>query len=156
MKRIFPCILSVVLLLTMGACSKADKKVSANIKSAFTEDTLKIKMEDYTDFDWDTLIVYRHPADAAEIDEAGGIRYRGSLDLTDGMIFAKDGRVVYEEVFPTDFETPYAFVVFPCAEEDPDQAHVRAFTPKTAVFAGTRENYDGKYDRYTFYPAAVD
>ena len=156
MKRILLCALSAVFLLAVCACAKTDTKVSENIKNAFTADTLKINMEDYTDFAWDTLVVYHHPADTAAVEAAGGIRCRGSLDLRDGMIFVKDGQAVYEEVFPTDFETPYEFVIFPCVQGDPNPVHVRAFTPQTAVFSSSRTNYDGKYDSCVFYPLAAD
>ena len=48
-----------------------------------------MKLEDFTDFDWDYVVVYRMTADAEEISSALGFEYEGDIDSTSGLVFVK-------------------------------------------------------------------
>lgn len=154
MRRTIVLLIVIIMAVSLCSCTSRNESVSDKIKSDFVSAELQIKMNDYTDFDWDTLIIYRNPITVEEINEVGDIDYKGKLDLTDGMIFVNKGQVVYEETFLTDFETPHEFMIFPYIEGYHNKEHINVFTPKTAVFNGTKQNYNGEHDYYTLYPVA--
>lgn len=113
------CIIAVIVCLSIIAiavfCFKntaVSKKIIKDCNKS-EQNNLEIVISDYTNFDWDTLIIYKTPVSKNELFETTGLDYKKELDLKSGMIFTKDNQIVYEESFETDFETPYKFIIYP-------------------------------------------
>ena len=106
------------------------------------------KQEDYTNFDWDKIIIYITPTSRKELLEFSGIDYKKSLDLRSGMIFVKDKQIVYEEYFKTDFESPYKFIIRPYKDSS---NKINQFTKDKAIFNVERIKWENE-NRYALTP----
>ena len=79
-----------------------------------------------------------------------GIDYKNELDLQSGMIFVKDKKIVYEEYFETDFESPYKFIIYPY-EDINSNNKIQKFSTDEAIFKVERINYKNE-NRYILKP----
>ena len=109
-----------------------------------------MKLSDYTKFEWDNVIIYKNTISNKELSEFLGIDYKKGLDLKSGMIFIKDNKIVYEEYFKTDFESPYKFVIYPY-EDINSKNKINKFTKEKSVFKVERIKYNNE-NRYKLTP----
>ena len=114
------------------------------------KNNFEIKISDYTNFDWESLIIYKTPTSKQELFEYVGIDYKNELDLQSGMIFVKDKKIVYEEYFETDFESPYKFIIYPY-EDINSNNKIQKFSTDEAIFKVERINYKNE-NRYILKP----
>lgn len=117
------------------------------------EDNFIMNLNDFTDFDWDYVIIYRNPATAKDISEISGVsyeKYEKELDLSSGMIFIANNKIVYKETFKTDFESPYKFVIYPYQDINSD-SKINKIQKENASFKGKKKQYNNE-NRYSFYP----
>ena len=114
------------------------------------EDIFELKLSDYTKFEWDNVIIYKNTISNKELSEFLGIDYKKGLDLKSGMIFIKDNKIVYEEYFKTDFESPYKFVIYPY-EDINSKNKINKFTKEKSVFKVERIKYNNE-NRYKLTP----
>lgn len=110
----------------------------------------EMNINDFVDFEWDYMIIYKNPTSASDIKEIAGIIYEKELDLESGMIFVKDNKIIYEETFKTDFETPYQFIIYPYQDVN-SKLNVNKIEKEKAMFSGKKIKYNNE-NRYTFYP----
>ncbi len=183
-------IISVVCLILVAAVAagavfavnhfKGGKTVADKVSEHYDDldkETFSINLADYTDFDWDFVLIYRFPITAEEISNTIGVEYTTEHDLESGMIFIKtaasqtDGEegttegttaeetasdssqrfeIVYEETFVTDFENPYEFVIYPYTNLN-SANKARLFPKEQAVFNGKKIMFEGEA-RYLFVP----
>lgn len=109
-----------------------------------------IKMDEITDFAWDKMLLYEVMSSETEISKALGVEFKESVDLSGGMVFVKDDKVVYHESFlhnPDHLSKLQIYVGL--IEGEGDKYPV--FTPDDAIFVGSRREIDGKY-RYWIKP----
>jgi len=106
------CISIITLIIILSNNPKVSEKV-IDFCNKQEKNNFEIKISDYTNFDWESLIIYKTPTSKQELFEYVGIDYKNELDLQSGMIFVKDKKIVYEEYFETDFESPYKFIIYP-------------------------------------------
>ena len=84
--------------------------------------------------------------------ETIGVKYKNSLDLLSGVIFVKDGKIVYEELIETEgFSNRVQFQIFPHREMS-QKPNYRIFTPDEAVFECKGVQYDNISRNYRLYP----
>lgn len=131
--------LAVIFCASLTGCavigginqSVSDKIADYCDKSEETQ--FEIRLSDFTDFEWDYVVIYDLPVTAKEISEYAGINYTNEPDLQSGMIFVKDNEIVFEEVFKTDFESPYPFVIKPYADMN-SELNINKISIDDAVF----------------------
>ena len=166
-----------------GVTGGNNASVSENIIKAYDkeegEDYVGMKLSDYTDFEWDYVVIYKFPTTAEDISKKALVDYttENDLSLTSGMIFVNtyftfsDGSVkediteeefeadpdvtstteiVYEETFETDYNSPYRFVIYPEALFN-GKRNVVKINRADALFDGKRQIFEGE-NRYYFYP----
>ena len=156
MKNKIPTIAWIIVMTTaiFAVCyyiiNKRNAEVSSNIINYCNknESIKQIKLEDFTNFDWDKVVVYSIPASQDDIASALGFDYDVEDDLTAGMIFIKGKKVVYEETFKTDYESPYKFVIHPSKDS---KLEVTKFRKADAAFDIKRIVYNGE-NRYVLQP----
>lgn len=136
------CISFVGAVFLFNGNSKVSDKIM-DFYDAKEETAFVVKLSDYTDFDWDYVIVYKNPITTNELNEITGIDYKKELDLQSGMIFTKDDEIVYEEFFETDFESPYKFIIYPYVSTD-SEIRVNRFSKENAVFECEKSQYGNK------------
>ena len=113
----------------------------------FHPETEVIDLNNYTNFEWDKVLVFRRTIGRKEIEEALGATLNFpdiKLDLSSGMVFAKNGKIVHYEIFPFTYNKAPTFTLYPYAdEEEVEKIHV--FSEKEAVFHVSRiGREDGK------------
>ncbi len=143
------CISIITLIIILSNNTKVSKKI-IDFCNKQEQSNFEIKISDYTHFDWDSLIIYKAPTSKQELLEYVGIDYKNELDLQSGMIFVKDKKIVYEEYFETDFESPYKFIIYPYEDIDSNNK-IQKFSTDEAVFKVERINYKNE-NRYILKP----
>lgn len=143
------CISIITLVIILSDNTKVSEKV-IDFCNKQEKNNFEIKISDYTNFDWDSLIIYKTPTSKQELFEYVGIDYKNELDLQSGMIFVKDKKIVYEEYFETDFESPYKFIIYPY-EDINSNNKIQKFSIDKAIFKVERINYKNE-NRYILKP----
>ncbi len=145
-KCLFAFIIVVLAVAIILVFNQNPKSVSSKIMDYYdkTDDTnFQVNLYDYTDFEWDNVIIYKNPATEKEINETAGINYGKEPDLCSGMIFIKNNKVVYDEVFETDFESPFAFVIYPDIDIN-SQVKANKISKEAAIFNAEKVIYNDK------------
>jgi len=137
------------LIIILSNNTKVSEKV-IDFCNKQEKNNFEIKISDYTNFDWESLIIYKTPTSKQELFEYVGIDYKNELDLQSGMIFVKDKKIVYEEYFETDFESPYKFIIYPY-EDINSNNKIQKFSTDEAIFKVERINYKNE-NRYILKP----
>ncbi|MBS5853652.1 MAG: hypothetical protein KIC56_00295 [Clostridium sp.] len=143
------CISIITLIIILSNNTKVSEKV-IDFCNKQEKNNFEIKISDYTNFDWESLIIYKTPTSKQELFEYVGIDYKNELDLQSGMIFVKDKKIVYEEYFETDFESPYKFIIYPY-EDINSNNKIQKFSTDEAIFKVERINYKNE-NRYILKP----
>lgn len=143
------CISIIALIIILSNNTKVSEKV-IDFCNKQEKSNFEIKISDYTNFNWDSLIIYKTPTSKQELFEYFGIDYKNELDLQSGMIFVKDKKIVYEEYFETDFESPYKFIIYPY-EDINSNNKIQKFSTDEAIFKVERINYKNE-NRYILKP----
>lgn len=143
------CISIITLIIILSNNTKVSEKV-IDFCNKQEKNNFEIKISDYTNFDWESLIIYKTPTSKQELFGYVGIDYKNELDLQSGMIFVKDKKIVYEEYFETDFESPYKFIIYPY-EDINSNNKIQKFSTDEAIFKVERINYKNE-NRYILKP----
>lgn len=141
--------ISIISLIIFNKNIQLSKEI-INYCDKQKEDIFELKLSDYTKFEWDNVIIYKNTISNKELSEFLGIGYKKGLDLKSGMIFIKDNKIVYEEYFKTDFESPYKFVIYPY-EDINSKNKINKFTKEKSVFKVERIKYNNE-NRYKLTP----
>lgn len=135
---------------------KNNKSVSDKIFSyckAKNEISFNLKLSEFTDFDWDYVIIYKNTTKKDILDKTG-VNYPKELDLLSGMIFIKNNKIVYDDKFKLvssrDIDSPYKISIEPYRDIN-SKEKIRKLTKKEAIFTGKKLKYDNK-TIYKFYP----
>ena len=155
MKKVFIIVLIIVFIsisiITFLIVSNNNTQVSKKIIAYCNkqeDNTFELKISDYTNFDWDKMIIYITPTSRKDLLEFSGIDYKNSLDLKARMIFVKDKQIVYEEYFETDFESPYKFIIHPYKDSS---NKINQFAKEKAIFNVERIKWENE-NRYSLTP----
>ncbi|MCL1792016.1 MAG: hypothetical protein FWG40_11890 [Peptococcaceae bacterium] len=103
LKRVIITLILILEVLILAGCGDDNKlyksvRVFAD-KNCQDGKVVEVALSDLTDFDWDEALVYRLLMSNDAIEDALGIKYEKYLDLSSGIIFVKDKKIVYEETF---------------------------------------------------------
>ncbi len=152
----FICILLASLILLSG-CGNSKSLLQSNMRvyldSYYKGNGVTVSISDFTDFEWEQVLIFQYPVSAQDIENAIGVKYEGSLDLTSGMIFVYNQKVVYDEVFKDNYTNLAPFLIYPYDNINAD-LHYNVFTPETAVFRCEKINSKEQYG-YRLYPLSV-
>jgi len=94
----------------------------------------QINIAELTNFEWDKMVVFRDPVSQAQISNAIGVDFTGNLNHRNGIIFVRNGEIVYEEMFPEPVSDPEPFYFFVRGENS--QPRLRVHTPENAILTG--------------------
>lgn len=146
------CLVLFMILLFSG-CSKPNTKLCHELQNHLSDcepnpETV-IELSAFTDFEWDKVLIYKNPVSAQEIYQMTGISYEPK-DLCSGWVFFLENKVVYEEIFKTDFESLPSFFVYPCSNLNAEEK-CTALTKENAFFVCEKYENDGKIG-YALYP----
>ena len=63
-------------------------------------------LTDVTDFEWDRAVAFEFPADLKDFEEASGIKIDFEYDLSGGIIFINNGKIVFKDISEINPENP--------------------------------------------------
>ncbi|MCL2024410.1 MAG: hypothetical protein FWG78_01335 [Coriobacteriia bacterium] len=143
-----------VAVMTTG-CNKhpLESRIVRYAERNHTGEYLEINLADFTDFEWDRAVVYAHPVTKAEIEEALGIECDILFDLQSGIIFAHNGKVMYDEVFKQKYRgiDPVVASFLMHHNQDVNKTpRFRVLTPQDAIFE-LRKNEFGPSEHYNYH-----
>ncbi|SCH62897.1 Uncharacterised protein [uncultured Clostridium sp.] len=149
--------LFIMLVTILGGCKSQNVSLQKDIFSYLDENMQEktcVKISDFTQFEWDTLLIFRYPITQKEIEEAIGVRYEGSLDLTSGMIFVLNNEVVYDEIFKNAYTALTPLLIYPYEDINYSKKYA-AFSPDTAIFECEKVT-SGEMYGYRLYPCKMN
>ncbi|MDE6471319.1 MAG: hypothetical protein K2L19_09920 [Eubacterium sp.] len=160
MKRKTVFILAIIFCISLTGCAAlggSNQSINEKIIAycdKIDESQFEVRLSDFTNFEWDYVIIYDLPVTAKDISEYAGINYEKALDLQSGMIFIKDNEIIFEEYFKTDFESPYPFVIKPYTDKDSEQK-INKISMDDAIFLAETIRYNNER-RFLLKPLMFD
>jgi len=122
-------------------------KITRYMNNNYTGNKIEIELKEFTNFEWDKVLIYEYPTSAQEIVEALGIdKYEGNLDLMSGVIFVKEDKIVYEEIFKQDYVSTPRFYIY-ASKKTSLYENNRVFTYENSQFEGLKKDDTG----YAYY-----
>ena len=106
----------------------------------FHPETEVIDLNSYTNFDWDNVLVFKRIVFREEIEDTLAVKLNfpeRKLDLSSGIVFEKNGKIVHYEFFPFAYNKAATFALYPYADEDEVQK-IQVFSVNEAVFRVSR------------------
>ena len=67
-------------------------------------------LTDVTDFEWDRAVAFEFPADLKDLEEASGIKIDFNYDVSSGIIFINNGKIVFKDISDMNPESPSSIV----------------------------------------------
>ena len=113
-----------------------------------------IRLADYTPFDWDKVMVFKWPTGASDVERELGVEChisRYAFDLSSGIIFVKDNKIIHYEIFAIDYNKGAKFTIYPVADLY-DFTDQRVFQKEDAVFSTSCFGRSDGSLGYTLYP----
>ncbi len=155
----FLAILGVFVLIFSGDNHKLyDRVKDFADKRSCENGNVDVALSDLTDFDWDKAVVYVDLMLGKEIEDAVGIKYDKTLDMSSGIVFVKDKKIVYEEDFSVVYSGPHPkrrkFFIEPYKNDDANRK-VRVFA-RDAVFECFKYGSDRRDDYFSYGLSAKD
>ncbi len=110
MKKLFFCLLLIAIIFC--ACIVGFKLYKHSKVEAY-RDTLKgytdkeaFCFSDATDFDWDRAVAFEFPATLRDIEDAAGVKIDFDYDVSHGIIFISNGKIIFKDISVMDPENP--------------------------------------------------
>jgi len=134
-------IVYLFVITTFAGCKSSIEKEIARKASDCDDENCKIKITDFTDFQWDKMYIFNYAVPSDEVDQAIGVEYGNYEEFTRPWVFVKNNKIVYAENNPDDIETIVdREVVF----DGPDSLRFMVYTPKKAIFRVKKKTSDRK------------
>lgn len=108
-------LLGVVLLSgckNTGSSQLFDAVKSYTDKNCEVDSSVEVTLDKLIGFEWDKALVFEYPTTKQEIKNAIGVEYEGEVDLLSGIIFVKNKKIVYDEVYGKDFDGHSEFYIY--------------------------------------------
>ena len=90
-------------------------------------------LADVTDFEWDRAVAFEFPAYLEDIEEMAGIKTTFKYDLSGGIIFVNNGKIVFKDVSEMNPENPSSI------SYELNDKHLSVYKKDTLVYI---EKYD--------------
>lgn len=117
MKKIIMLFLELIIISAMLlGCSKKDSSYSEKIIHYIDEvenetSPVSISMSEFTEFEWDKLIVFEPMASKTEMEKELGFNIDAEIDVFGGIIFFSQDKTVYFSEFKETFDGDCIFKI---------------------------------------------
>jgi hypothetical protein len=137
----YSCILILPVLIACSNVNPLEKRVLDRIKNC--GDTCVVKLNDETEFEWDTVYVFDVPLSSIEMEKIMGLAYPQYREFSSSIIFIKDAKIVYHETKHVNVEgITDNEIIFGTAV---DTTRYKVFTPAKAIFNVTQKQSGNKH-----------
>lgn len=93
-------------------------------------------LTDVTDFEWDRAVAFEFPADLKDFEEASGIKIDFGYDVSGGIIFINNGKIVFKDISEINPENPSPIIY------ELNDKHLSVYEKDTLVYV---EKYDDEF-----------
>ncbi len=78
-----------------------EEKIEVHLAQHMQNDQMQIDLNEFTDFDWEVLYVFRETATLSQIEDVMGTSYPYFEDVARRLVFMKENQIMHHEaVFP--------------------------------------------------------
>ena len=136
------CILILLfVVIIMVSCQSNDCELYTNVVAHMEAgEENYITLAELTDFEWDNALVFEMFSDRPEhrqaIQDAIGIDFPDTLDMTSAIMFVKDDELVHYEIFDLNFDQQPRFFIYTLHHDDTDTRRLRTFTQEDIFEVG--------------------
>ncbi len=136
MKKLFYCLLTVIILcgviIGFNLHRQSEiKKYHNSLKVCAGKEP--ICLADITDFEWERAVAFEFPAELKDFEEASGIKIDFKYDVSGGIIFINNGKIVFKDIFDINPENP------PTISYELNDKHLSVYEKDTFIYV---EKYD--------------
>jgi|GEM_PF-3174433 len=140
-------ILGFLFLLLSCNHNKGRTEFEKNVEEKFISDCdnvriCRLDIKEITQFDWDTMYVFKPTVSAAEIDDILGFKYPYFQDVAFRIIFIKDNQVVYHDDYFPNFDNSLTSILKFNFE---DSEYLKVSTQNAFFQIIQEKNIDGFY-----------
>ena len=93
-------------------------------------------LTDITDFEWDRAVAFEFPADLKDFEEASGIKINFEYDVSGGIIFINNGKIVFKDISDINPESPSPIIY------ELNDKHLSVYEKDTLVYV---EKYEDEF-----------
>lgn len=156
MKKTFLIMIAIIVILITLICmlflnkQKLSDNISDFINTNCDENNVcTFNMNEITDFKWDKMLMYQVGSSSYKIGKALDIDFKESVDVSSGIIFVYENKIVYNEQITFDPDRPSKLFFYPGPVIGENE--YRVFTINDSIFEGRRKT-DGKNICFTIIP----
>ena len=89
-----------------------------------------------TDFEWEKAVAFEFPADLREFEKEAGIKFDFRYDVSSGIIFINNGKIVFKDISDMNPESPSPIIY------ELNDKHLSVYKKDTLVYV---EKYDDMF-----------
>lgn len=109
MKKLFFCLLTIIIICVgiIGFKLHKHSKIETyhnSLKECAGKEPFYLT--DITNFEWDRAVAFEFPADLKNFEEASGIKIDFKYDVSGGIIFVDNGKIVFKDISEINPENP--------------------------------------------------
>ena len=137
MKKLFFCLLTIIILCVGIIGFKLHKhskieKYNNSLKEYVGKESFCLT--DVTDFEWDRAVAFEFPADLKDIEEASGIKIDFEYDVSGGIIFVDNGKIVFKDISEINPENPSSI------SYELNDKHLSVYEKDTLIYVEKHDN----------------
>ena len=91
-------------------------------------------LTDVTDFEWDRAVAFEFPADLKDVEEMAGIKIDFEYDVSGGIIFINNGKIVFKDISDMNPESPSSIIY------EINEKHLSVYEKDTLVYVEKHED----------------
>ena len=91
-------------------------------------------LTDVTDFEWDRAVAFEFPADLKDLEEASGIKIDFEYDVSGGIIFVDNGKIVFKDISEINPENPSSI------SYELNDKHLSVYEKDTLIYVEKHDN----------------
>lgn len=140
MKKLFFYLLliTIIFFVFIVGCNLYRKHNTEKYRSfikQYTEGEL-FYLSDATDFEWEKAVAFEFPADLREFEKEAGIKFDFRYDVSSGIIFINNGKIVFKDISDMNPESPSPIIY------ELNDKHLSVYKKDTLVYV---EKYDDMF-----------
>ena len=137
MKKLFYFLLTIIIFLGVIIGVKLHsqseiKKYHNSLKACAGKES--VLLADITDFDWEKAVAFEFPAELKDFEETAGIKIDFEYDVSGGIIFINNGKIVFKDISDMNPENP------PTISYELNDKHLSVYEKDTLIYVEKQDD----------------
>jgi hypothetical protein len=134
---------TIVIFALSPRPGKVEKEIIRQIvHSRSNPAAIQIQIRNVTSFDWEKMYAFRSSTTKKEIEEIIGVHVPQDCEISPQIFFLKNGRIIYQECEPSDFEGVVKDEIY---FDMPENAKYKIYLPNALFSAKVEDGKKGPY-----------